>query len=348
MPLLFAKSLSRWLLALAALLPASAGAQELRVHPTPFSVWLDFQVLATPDPPKVAMPVWLESLQSDSVEGAAGEVVKTTFRLRFRPVGGLNRELLLRLIFDDVKGALPMVTGWSETGGRIFEHGPLGNGLNLPNSAALALRMEGVNYIDISVPGDGTNVRGAFLTSLRRAETRYGVDFAAPAAVTDAFGNLPASLPAANDSWLLGRVKATIDAGVVKLAPREAVSEIWEFELAEPPLVAVLTFEILNADPLAPPDVFVNDQPLGPAALHTPDLADPAYQGVLRPLDRGVRFRYAGWLPVQKAIPGSLLRAGLNKILLKLPADSGPVAVRSLELQLKSQWQNLDSQLSAP
>jgi hypothetical protein len=77
--------------------------------------------------------------------------------------------------------------------------------------------------------------------------------------------------------------------------------------------------------------------------MRTPDLADPAYQGVLRPLDRGVRFRYAGWLQSQKAIPGGLLKPGVNKIELRLPAESGPVAVRSLELQLKNQWQNLDA-----
>jgi len=99
----------------------------------------------------------------------------------------------------------------------------------------------------------------------------------------------------------------------------------------------VLGFEILNADPLSPLEVVVNDLPIGPSALRTPDLADPGYDSFIRPLDRGIQFRYSGWLQAQKSIPGSALRAGLNKIELRLPAASGPVAVRSLDLQLKSQ-----------
>jgi hypothetical protein len=335
------------LLALAAWLPTVSSAQELRRQPTPFSVWLDFRALASAHPPKVSLPIWLESLQSDATEGFGGAIVKMTYRLRFRPLGELNRDLLLRIFFDDVKGRSPTITGWSETGNRMFEHGPFGAGLNLPTSATLALVMPGVSYIDITVPGDGSTVRGAFLSSLRKGQTRYALDFASPADVTDAFDNLPSVVPPADDSFLLGRVRATIDAGVVAFTPRAVTSQTWEFELAGAPLVATIGFEILNADPLSPLEVVVNDQPLGPAAVRTPDLADPGYQGVLRPLDRGVRFRYAGWLQAQKAIPGSLLHPGLNKIELRLPGESGPVAVRSLDLQLKTEWQNVD-QLVTP
>lgn len=333
----FFKNLLRRLVVLAALLPLVAGAQELRNQPTPFSVWLDFKVLASPHPPKVSLPIWLESLQSDSVEGPDGKVAKTTFRLRFRQLGALNRDLLLRIFFDDVKGRSPVITGWNDTDTLVFEHGPFGAGLNLPTSATLALQMVGVSYIDITVPGDGGNVRGSFLSSLRRGESLYALDFAAPADVADAFDNLPSNPPAADDTLLFGRVRATIDPGLVKLTPRENITQVWEFDLAAGPLVAVLGFEILNADPLSALEVSVNGQSLGPAAMRTPDLADPGYQGVLRPLDRGVRFRYAGWLQCQKAIPGSALHVGRNRIELRLPGESGPVAVRSLDLQLKTE-----------
>lgn len=330
------------LLALAVVAPAPAGGQELRNQPTPFSVWLDFKALASPNPPKIALPIWLDSLQSDAVEGEGGTIAKTVYRLRFRPLGALNRELLLRVIFDDVKGRSPMITAWSATGAQLLEHGPLGAGLNLPTSATITVPMTDVATIDIAVPGDGGNIRGAYLSSLRRGEMRFPFDFPTPADTTDGFNNLPSIPPATEDSLLLGRVRATIDPGMVALRPREVTSQVWEFDLATAPLIATLSFEILNADPLSPLEVYVNDQPLGSSAIRTPDLADPAFQGVLRPLDRGIRFRYAGWLQCQKAIPGSALRAGANRIELRLPAESGPVAVRSLDLQLRSEWQNLD------
>lgn len=329
--------LLRRLLLLAVFCPVLAIAQDLRQQVTPFSVWLDFQALASANPPKVSLPIWLESLQSDSVEGTDGTVAKTTFRLHFRQLGALNRDLLLRIFFDDVKGRSPVITGWSTEGVLVFEHGPFGASLNLPTSATLTLSMLGVAYIDIAVPGDGSNIRGSFLSSMRRGETLYALDFATPAEVSDAFDNLPSNPPPSEDSVLFGRVRATIDPGLVTFTPRTATTQIWEFELAADPLLAVLSFEILNADPLSPLEVVVNDQLLGPAAVRTPDLADPGYQGVFRPLDRGIRFRYAGWLQCQKAVPGAALRTGLNKVELRLPAESGPVAVRSLDLQLKTQ-----------
>jgi hypothetical protein len=177
---------------------------------------------------------------------------------------------------------------------------------------------------------------------LDRAETRHALDFAAPAPFTDPFDSPASQFPPLDDLFLGGRIRATIDPSLAKLTPRSSPSETWEFDLAAPPFLAVLSFEILNADPLAPLEVLVNDQPLGPAAMRAPDLADPAYQGVVRPLDRGVQFRYAGWLQCQKAIPGAALKAGANKITLRLPSTSGPVAVRSLELHLKTQWQSFD------
>jgi hypothetical protein len=337
----FQKFLFRWLLALACLAPLLVVAQELKSQPTPFSVWLDFKALALPNPPKIALPIWLGSLQSDSVDAPDGSIAKTIFHLHFRQVGALNRDLLLRLFFDDVKDRSPVLTGSTADGTSVFEYGPFGAALGLPTSATVALAMTGVSIIDIVVPGDGSNVRGAFLSSLRRAESLYSLDFATPADLNDAFDNLPSNPPAADDTLLFGRVRATIDPGLVKLTPRKNTTQTWEFELAAPPLVAVLSFEILNADPLSALEVSVNGQAIGPSAMRTPDLADPGYQGVLRPLDRGVRFRYAGWLQCQKAIPGSALHAGVNKIELRLPGESGPVAVRSLDLQLKTEWQNL-------
>jgi hypothetical protein len=88
-------------------------------------------------------------------------------------------------------------------------------------------------------------------------------------------------------------VKAVIDSGSMKLAPDGARTGTWEFSLTAAPLAAIVTYEVLNADSLAPLEVILNDRPLGPAG-----------------------------------------------------PDSGAVAVRNLELQLKYNWKNLDYQLA--
>ncbi len=321
-------------------------AQELREQPTPFSVWMDFRALASTSPPKIALPIWLASLGTERVTASETSPARTIFRLRFRRVGDLNNSLQLRLFFDDVKNNALTVSGWSETGTARFDSGLLGGGIGLPTSEILTLPMEGVDYIDISTDGDGANIRGVFLASLKRADIQHALDYAAPTNVSDAFDNLPPVIVKADDYSLYGRVKAALDPGVMKLTPEEMPEGSWEFELQSAPLTAVVSFEILGADALAPIDITVNDRALGPISVHQPDLADPAYIGLVRPLDADMRFRYAGWLRATKAIPGSALRAGLNNVVLRLHRESGPVAVRTVELQLKYNSSTLDYTLA--
>ncbi len=328
------------------LLAGQVRAQELREQPTPFSVWLDFRALASASPPHIALPIWLASLGTERVQARDGAPAKTVFRLHFRRVGELNHSLQFRLFFDDLKNIPVTVSSWSETGTSIYDSGLLGDSLGLPSSKNLALPMAGVDYIDITTTGDGTNIRGVFLASLKRADTQHALDYTAPADVTDAFGNLPASTLKADDYSLYGRIRASLDPGVMKFTPREMPFGSWEFDLQSPPLTALVTFEILDADALAPLDITVNDRFLGPVSVHQPDLADPAYLGLIRPLDQDMRFRYAGWLHGQKAIPGSALRAGLNKVVLRLHRESGSIAVRTVELQLKYNSPSLDYNLA--
>ena len=328
-------SLLRWFAVLALFLPGFAGAQEMREQPTPFSVWLDLHALASRNPPRVSLPIWLDSVTRSVVREAPGQPAKTTFRLRFRRLGDLNPEILVRVFFDDEKGAAPTVSGWSETGAPRFLHGPFGIGLELPNSETVTVPMAGIDYLDIEAPGDGANLRGLYLATLRKFDARHALDFAPESGLADPFGNSPSSPLHPEDQFLYGRVRATLDPGLMKLTPDESPSGSWEFELGEPPAFAVVTFDILNADALAAPEITVNDIALGPLAIQLPDLADPAFTGIVRLGDVDERFRYAGWLRCQKAIPGSALQAGLNKITIELSKESGPVAVRAVELQLK-------------
>ena len=84
----------------------SVPAQDLKTQPTPFSVWLDFQKLAAPGAARSSFPIWLESFQSQSKKSFDGKVASTTFRLRFRKLGALNEELLLRIRGEMVQAYL--------------------------------------------------------------------------------------------------------------------------------------------------------------------------------------------------------------------------------------------------
>jgi hypothetical protein len=323
-----------------ALLPALCHGQDLRVQSTPFSAYLDFQVLSKS--PGGPLPKWIRSFQREVSTRADGSAIKTFYRLRIDQLTETDHDMLVRIFYHDSREDAFMVTGWTDLGAEKFARGPFGIGLHLPTSETLVVPVKGGDTIVIDAHGDGSNIRGVFLSWLGRVETRQALDFMPPPAVSDPFDNPPTQFPPLDDLFLSGRVRATIDHGLVKLMPRTLPSQTWEFELKGAPFVAMLSFEILNADPLAPLEVLVNDQPLGPIAIRAPDLADPAYQGTARSVDRGVQFRYAGWLQCQKAIPGSALKAGTNRIQLRIANTSGPVAVRSVEMQLKTQWQNFD------
>jgi len=180
--------------------------------------------------------------------------------------------------------------------------------------------------------------------------------------VVDPFGNATPQPAQENDTYLFGRVRATLEAGVIKLSPPTATaaatgtasqsgdpapqtSVAFEFNLEAAPLLAFVALDILGADPAAPLQAWVNDQPLGPVTAQFPDLADPAYVGLVRPLE-AMRFRYAGWLHGQLILPGSALRVGTNTLVLQLPADATPAAIRAIELQLKHNWRILDYTLA--
>lgn len=318
-------------------------AQTLRRQPTPFSVWIDLREVAAGKMTRAAaLPIWLDSVQFDEKPNNGDPNAPSIFRLHFRRMAHLNAELQLRLFFDDQAGRAPTIKGWSETGLQRFQAGPFGSGLEMPTSESLLISMADLDDIEIAVPGDGHGIRGVFLSTMQKGETHRALDFApAGTQVEDPFNNLPYGKPEADDAFLYGRVKATLEPGIIKLAPLQRAESL-EFELDQRPLLAVLTFEVLNVDPLAPPEITINRRPLGPVSIHAPDLADPGYVGTVRTLDREMRFRYAGWLRCQKIVPASALDAGLNQLTFQMQKQTGAIAVRAIELQLKHNWQSLE------
>ena len=347
----------------------AVNAQELVTQPTPFTVLLDFALMRKPDMPAQALPIWLESAQivhDDPVDPKPpvnattppAPPLSTIYRLRLRPMPGLNDSVLLRLFFEDKPDAHPKVTGWSETGAQSFPTRQLGAGLGLPASESLAIPTKGVDYIEIEVAGDGSSVSKAFLATLKKNQVSTAFDFAPAEPVTDPFGAAAPSAISPNDLFLFGRVRATLDAGPVKLDhldPKKVTdpttttdpsSVQFGFNLEGEPLLAMVTFEMLNVDPTAPVEAWVNGQPLGPVSVQLPDLADPAYAGIVRSFEK-MRFHYTGWVRCQKAVPGWALRSGANAFTLQLPTDAPPGAVRVVELQLKHSW-NIFSYTTSP
>ena len=209
------------------LFSALLSAQELKVQPTPFTVYLELKTLFIQGARKPSLPIWLESVNASSQKADDGTVAKTTFRLRFRKFAGINDELMIRIFFDDEKDTSPVVTAWNEIGQSVLAPKSLGQGIGLPTAETVTMPMANVDYVEIEVPGNGSNVRGAFLSSVKKTETRHALDFDPPAD-SDPFQNPPPAQSRENDAYLFGRVKATLDNSVIKLSPKEGRSTISE------------------------------------------------------------------------------------------------------------------------
>jgi hypothetical protein len=199
-----------------------------------------------------------------------------------------------------------------------------------------------VDYVDVEVPGNGSNVRGTLASSLKEVPVRQTLDFRAAPEVILPFGTTVLGPVLEDDRKLYGRVQATLDATTIRLLPESHPAEVFELELAAQPLAAMLNFEVLNADLAAVPLVSVNDGAPVAAQVHWPDLADPGFRGEARGTEANLRFQYTGWLPAQVSVPTAGLKAGLNKITVSLSESSGPIAIRNVELQLKQNWKHFD------
>jgi len=304
--------------------------QQLARQPTAFTAYLDFRQ------PPTDLPIWIERVEQQTIDLGEGQPAASVHRIRFRQFPGLVDEVLLRVYFDDKPGCQPVVSGWNEIGQRLLAPHVLGQGLGLPSSETLRISMDGLDYIDIETPGDGGSVRGVLAMALRQTATREAVDFGGTAEITDPFGNAAPTITGSDDILLFGRVKATLEPGVIPLGTGTDNGEAaFDFPLANPPLIALLTFEISNADISNPPHLLVNGTDSGAVNVTVTDLADPALTGEIEATRPDAVYHYAGWLKCQKVIPGSLLTAGTNEILITNPGNPSPVALRAVEVQLK-------------
>jgi hypothetical protein len=308
---------------------APCAAQELREQPTPFTTWLDFVALSQGKANPSALPIWIESIQR-----APAPVGKTIFRLRIRHVGALEEQFELRTFFVDAPGKQPRLSGWTETGANPMPVTTLGEGLGVDASASVIVPGAAIDYLDIEVDGNGANLRGALVTSLRSGRILHALDFDLPAPVQDLFGAPPPAQPGEDDLLLFGRVRATLDATPMKLdaVRREGA---YEFAINNVPLLAAVAVEILGADPERPVVAWMNDHYLGPVTINFPDLADPGFRAASHPFEKTFRFRYTGWLRGQIMLPASALQSGTNTLTVQLPAEAAAVVLRAMEIELK-------------
>lgn len=341
-------TISRLLLCLAAL-PLCLGttpavAQEVREQPTPFTAWVELATLQPGQTAHTPLPIWVESIRRELAPrtSASGAAVApgTVVRVQLRRTALHHQEVQLRLFFQDLPGEAPQVRGWTEIGQTLYESGPLGDGLGLNTSETVIIPAGGVDYLEITAPGREGNLLGVFLTTVARTAVAYTPDFGGVESFVQPFGAVGRTRAPAQDTRLFSRVKATLQAEAFKISAHTPAD--WQLTLEANAGLAMLTFEVLNADGTFPPEVQVNGRSLGAVSVHWPDLEDPAYVGQIRPREREPRYKYEGWVRCQKLMGAAQLRSGENHLRITVSRAAGVIAIRNLELQLKELTPNLD------
>ena len=127
------------------------------------------------------------------------------------------------------------------------------------------------------------------------------------------------------------------DAATAKLGDALLVKPASYMNRSGHPLFAIAQFF-----KIAPPEIFVNGENLGPVTITLPDLADPAYRGQTASLLRGMRFQYTGWLRAQKVVPAASLKVGNNDLIIVNGSAGSTSAVRATQIELKYLWEKSD------
>jgi len=343
--------LSKSLIALVAIallaipaISALAAPSQLRQQTTTFAIRFDpNQLLA--ERPLSSLPMWIQSVsvQHHRFDAAALNLSKadatrlrhTSIRLHLRKLNFLAQTVELHVTLAP-GGGQATAASWTETGTQVYHSEPFGSQEEAATETLFA-SIEGADYLEIDIPGDGSRLKGLFASAMRYNKVLQAVDFNA-APIADAFGNSVSTLPPrAEDRYLWNRVEAPLDAGpfTVTAGRPQAI----EFELASQPTCAIIAFEVRNVVPDMPPVLQLNEADLSPVSLSLPDLADPAWHSRDEPATQaGVSstLHYTGWIRVQQFLPGSVLQKGKNLLQLAQPIEGESVEIRRVELQLRS------------
>ena len=310
-------------------------------QPPPSSAWLDLRQNAPAHSKPQNAPNWVEAvgmIPAASNDGTA----KTIFRIRVAPPAGDYSLLFLRLFFDDKANAHPQLVAWDESGSQVVRSGELGFGIDLPSSDSVIIPMKNVAALDIEVPGDGRTVRGAYLDWMTSSEVAHPLNAHHRDVIPEPFSSMPPLRAPAQDVEQFGTVKATLAPETIRIGTSLSEGAAFRFGIETEPLLALLTFEVVNPRIDAPPEVYVNGQDVGPATLTLPELADPGFRGQTESLVKRMNFHYTGWLRAQKIVPAELLRAGTNDIVVVNGGETGTAAIRATQIELKYLWDKSD------
>lgn len=343
----FGSALRASLCAAAAVFCLPVSGQVLRQESTPNTVWLDLRLAEDGARPQT-VPAWLDALETEAISlpllGTDGAFTApaTVHRLRVTRVADAEA-ILVRLYFDDQAGISPTISAWDELGNEIAQSGQLGEGLGLPNAKAVVIPTAKLNYLEITVPGDGRTVRGAQIAWLTRHELWRPLDVTSAPTTLEPFRALRSEARPGDgeDRYRNGVVTAVLQEGTLKLSESGGAVRL-PFEIERAPLMALVTFEVLGADLEHPPEIRLNGRYLGEAQYAAPDLADPALRGELSDSRAGVGFRYAGWIRATRLVPTLALSNGSNLLEVTAKSDGGEIAVRRIDIQLKYPFEQLD------
>jgi hypothetical protein len=321
-------------------LPAQADATD---QPVPESAWLDLRQNAPQNSKTQNAPAWVEALTLLPAETTeAAPMTKSVFRIRVTQPGPDYHVLFFRLFFDDKADQQPELIAWDESGTHVLRSGTLGAGMNLPSSDSVLIPMTGASSIDIEVPGDGKTVRGAYLDWMTSSEVVHPVNAERRDVIPEPFSSVPTLHAPPDDVENFGTVTATLSSETIRINGETQESAAFQFPIEAQPLTALLTFEIANPRIDTPPEIYVNDQDVGPVSLTLPDLADPGYRGEVEPLATQMHFNYTGWLRAQKIVPAASLKVGTNDLVVVNGAEGGSSAIRATQIQLKYIWDKSD------
>ncbi len=308
----------------------------------PESAWLDFRQIESSRTTTQAAPAWVESVSFATTRTKPEAPERSTFRIRIIRPNDDCQILLFRLFFDDKPKEQPELIAWDESGSQVQHSGSLGDGTGLPTSVSTIVPMIGVTAIDLEVPGDGRSIRGAYLDWMKTTTVMHPIHAEHRELMPEQFEVAAPLRPKEKDGEVFGTVTAPLASGRIPLGPTVGESASFQFDIESRPLVAMLSFELASPQIDAAPEIYVNGTDLGVVSLVLPDLADPGYRGLSRSLLDDMKFQYTGWLRAQVTVPGSVLKAGTNNVIVMAAAGTPRSAIRGAQIQLKYLWDKSD------
>ena len=332
--------------------PVTPAERKVEPEPAPATAapdasgaWIDLRQISSTKPKPQSAPPWVRAVSLLPAQRKEGVAPKTIFRIELAQPHPDLGVVSFRLFFDDKQDQRPRLLASDNDGGLVLQTPPLGLGVNVPTSETVMVPAAGVSLIEVEVPGNGGNIRAAYLDWMKTGEVLRPATGEQRYVLPETFSAASPLRAPAQDTETFGTVTASLAPETIRIGSSTPEAAAFQFPIETLPLVALITFEVANADVDSPPEIIFNGSNLGPVTLALPDLADPGYRGETKALLKQMRFQYTGWVRAQKVVPATALRVGDNDLLVIGGPETGPAAIRATQIQLKYIWEKLDYRL---